>query len=286
MRAVESALRQTYANIEVVVVVDGPDEATVKALRGIVDPRLRVIALPKNEGGSNARNAGVQAARGDWIAFLDDDDEWLSEKTATQVRAALQARCPEPIVSCRFSARTVSGEFTRPSRTPRKSEPMSEYLLVREGLRHTEGFVATPTILALRTTLIRVPFRAGLRRHQDWDWMLRVTEDPSVEVLFCPETLVICHMEHEASVSRKGDWENSMEWLQLVKPLVTKRAYASFVTCHVAWQAATQNAWRVFFPLLIDAAANGTLRVGDIVRYMSFWFVPRLVRRRMQSVLT
>ena len=62
-RAVDSALAQTLAEIEVIVVIDGWDEATRVALSAIADERLRVIALPVKVGGSEARNTGVRAAR-------------------------------------------------------------------------------------------------------------------------------------------------------------------------------------------------------------------------------
>ena len=57
--------------------VDGPDGETQDALGAITDARLLVIQLEQSLGGSDARNAGVNVASGDWIAFLDDDDEWL-----------------------------------------------------------------------------------------------------------------------------------------------------------------------------------------------------------------
>ncbi len=76
-RAVRSALAQTLDAIEVIVVVDGPDEATLQALRQIDDARLRVKTLPRNLGPGEARNAGVGEAQSRWIAFLDDDDEWF-----------------------------------------------------------------------------------------------------------------------------------------------------------------------------------------------------------------
>lgn len=84
LRATRSALAQTYKNLEVVVVIDGWSAATSKALESIVDKRLRVVTLNQSVGGGAARNEGVQHAKGDWIAFLDDDDEWLPEKLVKQ----------------------------------------------------------------------------------------------------------------------------------------------------------------------------------------------------------
>src|ERR1044071_7690025 len=79
-RAVGSVLAQTIENIEVIVVVDGPDEDTRSALAAITDPRLRVIQLSTQGGAPHARNSGVAEARARWTALLDDDDEWLPRK--------------------------------------------------------------------------------------------------------------------------------------------------------------------------------------------------------------
>src|SRR5215216_5981079 len=87
-RAVGSVLAQTFADFEVVVVVDGPDDATRAALAGLGDDRVRVIVLPAKGGAPNARNVGAGAARGRWTALLDDDDEWLPEKLAVQLKLA------------------------------------------------------------------------------------------------------------------------------------------------------------------------------------------------------
>ena len=73
-RAVRSVLDQTYPNVDAVVVVDGPDPATVAILTAMNEPRLRVISLDANVGGSEARNIGVRRARGRWVALLDDDE--------------------------------------------------------------------------------------------------------------------------------------------------------------------------------------------------------------------
>jgi glycosyltransferase involved in cell wall biosynthesis len=72
-RAVDSALAQTVRDLEVVVVVDGGDRDTLRLLRRTRDARLRVIPVPRRLGPGDSRNHGVAAARGKWIAFLDDD---------------------------------------------------------------------------------------------------------------------------------------------------------------------------------------------------------------------
>ncbi len=84
----QSALAQTLKEIEVIVIIDGPDEASRVGLAEIEDSRLRVIELPVSGGASDARNVGVSNAQGKWIAFLDDDDEWIPNKLDLQIEAA------------------------------------------------------------------------------------------------------------------------------------------------------------------------------------------------------
>src|SRR5687768_12507449 len=73
--AIESVLAQSWRDFELLVVDDGSKDGTLAAARSVADPRLRVIAAPKNLGAAGARNLGAAEARGDWIAFQDSDDE-------------------------------------------------------------------------------------------------------------------------------------------------------------------------------------------------------------------
>jgi len=89
-RAVKSALNQTYENLEVIVVNDYPDDAkSVESIRRnlckLDEKRIKYIVHEKNMGACKARNTGIIAANGQYVALLDDDDEWLPEKTSRQI---------------------------------------------------------------------------------------------------------------------------------------------------------------------------------------------------------
>jgi cellulose synthase/poly-beta-1,6-N-acetylglucosamine synthase-like glycosyltransferase len=109
MTAVLSTLHQSHTSIEVIVVIDGEDQATEKLLAGFEDARLQVIPLAVNVGGSEARNIGVRTANGEWIAFLDDDDEWFPHKIAMQLEAAGASEAAFPVVSSRLTVRAGAG---------------------------------------------------------------------------------------------------------------------------------------------------------------------------------
>ncbi len=98
-RSARSVLAQSYDNLELIIVDDGSTDNTAAVVQSIRDDRLRYIPLKKNAGVSNARNRGVEAARGELIAFQDSDDEWRVMKLAKQV-AAIQINEAISLVVC------------------------------------------------------------------------------------------------------------------------------------------------------------------------------------------
>src|SRR5262245_33960402 len=83
-RAIDSARAQIYAPEEIIVVDDGSTDAIRDIVKSYRD-ELTFICLPERRGAAGARNAGIAAARGEAVAFLDSDDEWLPQKLQAQV---------------------------------------------------------------------------------------------------------------------------------------------------------------------------------------------------------
>lgn len=79
-RAIQSVLNQTYQDIEIIAVDDASKDNTKDVISNFNDKRIKYIRHNKNKGGGAARNTGIKSARGEYIAFLDSDDEWLPEK--------------------------------------------------------------------------------------------------------------------------------------------------------------------------------------------------------------
>jgi len=83
--AIKSALHQTYDDIEIIVVDDNSSAPVHDVIKKLQDTRIKYIRHKHNFGVSVARNTGIKASKGKYIAFLDDDDEWLPEKLEKQI---------------------------------------------------------------------------------------------------------------------------------------------------------------------------------------------------------
>ena len=267
-----------------VVVVDGPDDCTRKELTTISDSRLRVIELPERVGGSDARNRGMDSAYGEWIGLLDDDDEWMPEKTEVQMRLAKQSSFQYPIVSSRLLLRTSRYDRVLPRNLP--TTPICEYLLVRNHWSGGAGLLQTTTLLFPRDLYKLVPFKSGLPRHQDLDWVLRASQQEGAGIEFVPQPLAVWHTaKQRESISSATNWRGSYEWIRSVQGVITRRAYGTFIASDVAWQAAAQHSWGSFMPLLRDACGKGKLKPADVIRYLGFWLVPPAVRSGLKSLV-
>lgn len=223
VRAVESVFAQTWPRLEAVVVIDGKDDATETALAAIKDSRLRVTALTENVGGSEARNIGVREARGEWIAFLDDDDEWLPGKIKAQMERT-QVRPEANFVVCRFEERNSNLTRVMPRDFPRVEEDWSEYIYCRGGL------LLPSTYLVRRTVLLQIGFTKGLAANQDTDWLLRARQANLLKPDWIEEPFTIYHNESEGQrVSSDTAWKTRYQWARENQTLLTKRSFSWYV---------------------------------------------------------
>jgi len=99
-RAVHSVLNQTYQDFEYIVVDDASTDNTEEVIKGFKDERIKYIKHEKNRGPSAARNTGIKAAKGEYIGFLDSDDEWLPEQAEKQVSKFLESPDNVGVIYC------------------------------------------------------------------------------------------------------------------------------------------------------------------------------------------
>ena len=279
-RAIFSALGQTHFNIEVMVVIDGPDPSTIEAIRWIQDPRLSVISLESPVGGAEARNIGVRAAKGYYIALLDDDDEWLPDKLTMQLALADASKSDRFVVVSRYLYRRPGQpDEVWPGHLPSAKEPLSEFLFSSCG-----GF-QTSTYLCPRTLFLANPFTPGLKKHQDWDWFLQLSVLPGFNVLVVQEPLSIywVPLQSRSSVSGKLDWRFSASWAKGRLSSMTRKAYSTFLVKICLRSAFIQKegmlALRLLFRELLLIGKPTPFTLGDLAAAM---LIPEAVRARLR----
>jgi len=144
-RPTETAVARHRQRIEVIVVVDRPDPETISAVRAVNDPRLQLIVNPQPSTAAGARNAGADHARGEWIAFPDDNDEWLPSKLERQI--AFSSGRPPALLSCLSRVVTPTATYAWPQVIFDSSGPIDEYLFDRRSLLGGWGFIQTSSYL-------------------------------------------------------------------------------------------------------------------------------------------
>jgi glycosyltransferase involved in cell wall biosynthesis len=205
--ALDSALAQAYPAVEVLVVDDGSTDRTRATVEARGD-RVRYLWQP-NAGPAAARNAGIAAATGAFISFLDSDDLWHAEKLARQI-ARFQAR-PELDLCV-----THVQNFWMP-------EVAEEARRLRDG-RHTRPLpgYSSVTLVARRALCEAIGvFDSSLQHGDDTEWFVRAEEHGAVAELL-PEVLVRRRL-HADNRSRHWVGRSRAEYLALMRTLVGRR---------------------------------------------------------------
>ena len=169
-RAIDSVLAQTVPVNEVLVVDDGSTDGTANALAAEYGARVRVVRQA-NTGVSGARRRGVQEARGDWIAFLDSDDEWTPNRNKELLEAA--ARVPEDVAWIFGDLRVVTDEGNEATifKTFGKGLLVTEYPEIFQdslSIQQPFQFCMLQGSLIRRRVLLELDcFHEGLRSNED-----------------------------------------------------------------------------------------------------------------------
>ncbi|MGB8275432.1 MAG: glycosyltransferase family 2 protein, partial [Alphaproteobacteria bacterium] len=178
--AIGYVARQTFTDFEVIVVDDASTDETAARARDILGRnRLAhtVVRLPVNAGPSAARNMGVSLARGEYVAFLDSDDQWLPGKLASQVRI-MDENPGVTLCGCQADLIDDRGEFIEPLFTN-----LPSFLPDGWKILLWNCYIATPCAIARRKDLGDHPFDSSLRVGEDRDLWIRLASKGTVALV-------------------------------------------------------------------------------------------------------
>ncbi len=164
-RAVQSVLTQTFRNFEIIVIDDSSIDNTEQIVAQFKNDRIHYLRHDTNKGGSAARNTGINHARGNFIAFLDSDDEWLPDKLEKQVRVLKNSPEETGIVYTDYyrENRRVQSDFEK--------HDGNIFSLIL-----TKNFVGTVSTVLIKKECFEKAgvFDESLPSCQDWDMWIRI----------------------------------------------------------------------------------------------------------------
>jgi glycosyltransferase involved in cell wall biosynthesis len=219
-RAIESVLAQTHSNWTLTIVDDGSTDSTGAVVRAFNDARIAYVRHERPLGPANARNAGIRAsAPSAYLAFLDDDDEWLPTKLERQLAQFLSSEVPLAAVGCGRIDYEEDGVIDR---CPAHRGDVFEDLLARRA----RGYGAQLIMVRRRDDFPDILFDPDLLPLEDLDYSMRVALTGPFD--FVDEPLVKVHRDdggphvwnaaaavrgYERLAAKYADYLSSRPWI-------------------------------------------------------------------------
>lgn len=259
--AINSALNQTYENVELVAVDDGSTDDTIEILEDFQKKFGIVVVFHENQGHcgvSHSRKAGVDRARGKYIVFLDADDVFHPDKVAVQVEAM---EATPNIVLCHTGVQINFEGDEQPISESQfdVSDGRYVYLLGEESYFLTSNFISNPTVMVRSDVLKGIEF-FGQQLFQFEDWLMWILLSEKGPFLYLPEKLTIYRYHSDSATARVA--LNPLTWqYSRIELLISvySRAKSS------ALRAATLGHLRsAIISLFIEYAAETSNANGDL----------------------
>lgn len=229
-RAIQSVSNQTYHDFEIIVVDDASTDNTEEIVKSFNDEKIIYLRHETNRGAQAARNTGIKAARGDWIAFLDSDDEWLPEKLELQSKVLLNQNKP-CIVHGDALVFIEKDNITRECNLPKL-----QGFVYKEVLKGQTALY--PCILAPKECFEKIGFLdEKVPSFQEWDTSILLSK--YYEFIFLDKPLMVYHILTEETISKdKIKGTKGAEYIvDKYKEDIIKMVGKKVLAKHYAWVA-------------------------------------------------
>lgn len=276
-RAIQSVLNQTYQDFELIIVDDASTDNTEEVAKSFNDERLQYIRHEKNSGSSVApRNTGIELARGEYIAFLDSDDEWLPQKLEKQMDKFNSVSPDVGLVYCGYAG--VNRET---------GEALREY--TPNGRGEVFKLMVERNLLGSLTVLIRKEcfqkagvFDTEFLSSQDWDMWIRISKYYKFD--FIPEVLAKYYVHDKRG---SVNVERKIQGLDRITHKYQNYLPKAVVSCRLktlgilyCYRGDFKKACRYFR----EAISNNPRNIKAYIHFLLCKFAPRLYQARLRRL--
>lgn len=239
LNTISSVLKQTYQNFEIVIVDDFSSdfETLSDVIKNLEDERIRLLRHNKNRHGSAARNTGIKAAKGEFIALLDSDDVWYPEKLEVCVNTGVTGKKV-------LYSKLLNKDGIFPSRGIYRDESVGDYLF------QNNGSMQTSTIYLRSEFAKSVLFDESLVRFQDYDFVARLGSE-GANFHFIPNVLVeMIDLGDGQRISNNVNYEPALYWLEKIQNVISNKAAVAFYYKRVVRLLVLSEKQRFIFSLM------------------------------------
>jgi glycosyltransferase involved in cell wall biosynthesis len=219
-RALASIAAQTCPVSEVIVVDDRSTDRSIATAAAFRAPfEVVVLRHARNAGASAARNTGLAAARGRWVAFLDSDDEWLPQKIERQMTAIGLDAGDDLVLLGRMVVRGQHGDTIEPPDIKPEDVTIADYLLRRRGV------VQLGTMLLPARYARTIRFAVGQHVCEDWEFCLDL-EAAGARIVMIEEPLLVWYDDRRGDrLSLGAEPAVLLDWLERQRHRLSPEAY-------------------------------------------------------------
>ncbi|GGH84227.1 glycosyltransferase involved in cell wall biosynthesis [Pullulanibacillus pueri] len=223
---INSILNQSYKHFELIIVDDASTDDTESIVKNITDKRIKYIKLKENTKGTKPRNIGISLSKGEFITFLDSDDQWIPYKLEKQLNFILDSNLDSSKIMCFTGLLVKDGDSTqlRKNKSLSLKEDIMDYILVGKNTVQTSTYMISSSLA--KATL----FNSNLKKHQDWDFCLRLRNN-NAQFLYYDECLTVWNVgdrDDRISNSYKNS-HVSENWLRDNEEKLSEKAKWAFV---------------------------------------------------------
>lgn len=271
-KSIDSILKQTYQDFEIIVVDDGSTDNTNEVIKSITDERIKYIKHEKNKGQSAARNTGIKAATAEWIALLDSDDIWLQTKLEKQLKATEDLTDEYGVIHCgvQYIDFATGKNLNR--------------WIVREDINYeifnnTIGAHShTSTMLIRKKVFDDVGyFDESIPSHEESELSLRIAQKYKYKLV--DEFLVVSSINHKQVTSNNDLFIKAKEIiLKKHKNILSRKIIVGF-SIIIASDSIVKGNFEKAKQYLLDALMNNVFRFKTLFSYLSLVIASRLTQK-------